>query len=243
MHRVDPQIARPAARIGPPALADRHRPGARLAVVHVMATVGRGAPQVVDVGGRDRRQALVLVVAVDEVLALEDMAQRRPRQPLVGGIDRRQQGDILVRVAPREAMPPTRRGGLHGPALVVASDQTRNLRQAASADLGQIAPQHALVFLLQSPVGLGLQGALDEAIDFHPAGAQEGEAAAGRHELAHLGQRETLCILHGDSHSPAVCPHPSAVFSESSCVGNTPPVQDHLVLDNSPEGKSTHTVV
>ena len=62
----------------------------RLAVVHVMATVGRGAPQVVDVGGQDRRQALVLVVAVDVVLALEDAPQRRPRQPLVGGIGRRQ---------------------------------------------------------------------------------------------------------------------------------------------------------
>ena len=40
-------------------------------------------------------------------------------------------------------------------------------------------------------------------------------------------------MLHGDSHSPAVCPLPAAVASGSSCVGNTPPVQDHLALDNS----------
>ena len=43
-------------------------------------------------------------------------------------------------------------------------------------------------------------------------------------------------MLHGDSHSPAVCPLPAAVASGSSCVGNTPPVQDHLALDNSRQG-------
>ena len=32
-------------------------------------------------------------------------------------------------------------------------------------------------------------------------GAGQGEAAAGGHKLVHLLQRETLSILHGDSHS------------------------------------------
>jgi len=34
-------------------------------------------------------------------------------------------------------------------------------------------------------------------------------------------------------HSPAVCPDPSCLSSGSSCAGNTPPLQAHLVLDNS----------
>ena len=51
-------------------------------------------------------------------------------------------------------------------------------------------------------------------------GAGQGEAAAGGHKLVHLLQRETLSILHGDSHSPAVC----ALSRLSS-------FQDHLVLE------------
>ena len=187
-----------------------------------MATVGRGAPQVVDVGGRDRRQPLILLVAVDAVLALEDMAQRRPRQPLVGGIGCRQQGDILGRVAPRKAMP-TELRRLHHPLLSVAADQPRDLRPAAPADLGQIAPHDPLVFLRQLLVVPRPQGALDEAIDLLAVGAGEAEAAAGGHKLLHLLQCETLSMLHRDSHSPAVCPVPTASFSGSSCVGNIPP--------------------
>ena len=88
-------------------------------------------------------------------------------------------------------------------------------------------------WLYQCQVLPGLPGSLDEAIDLFPVGAGEGEAAAGGHKLAYLLQRETLSMLPGDSHSPAVCPDPTAVFSGSSRVGNTPPFQDHLALDNS----------
>ena len=233
MHRVDAQIAGPAAWVGPSALADRHRTGTGLGDVQMVPAVARGAPQIVDVGGRDRGQPLILPLAVDPVLALEDMAHRRPGKPFVSGIDGGQQGDIVGAVAARKAMATTGRRGLHGPALAVASDQARDLRQAASADLGQIAAHHALVFLRQPQVLLGLQGALHEAVDLLPTAAGEAEAGAGSDKLAHLAQRETLNILHGDSHSPAVCPLPTAVLSGSSCIGNTPPVQDHLALDNS----------
>ena len=197
-----------------------------------MATVGRAAPQMVDGGGRDRRQALVLWVAVDGVLALEDGLQRRPRQPLVGGIDGRQQGHVVGAVTAREAMPPGL-SRLHGRALAVARDQARDLRQAAPADRGQIAPHDAFVLLPQPQVLPGLPGSLDEAIDLFPVGAGKAETAGGGHKLPHLLQREMLSMLPGDSHSPAVCPDPTAVFSGSSRVGNTPPFQDHLVLDNS----------
>ena len=67
-----------------------------------------------------------------------------------------------------------------------------------------------------------------------PVGAGKAETAAGGHKRPHLLQREMLSMRPGDSHSPAVCADPTAVFSGSSRVGNTPPFQDHLALDNSP---------
>ena len=172
-------------------------------------------------------------LAVDPVLALEDMAHRRPGKPFVSGIDGGQQGDIVGAVAARKAMATTGRRGLHGPALAVASDQARDLRQAASADLGQIAAHHALVFLRQPQVLLGLQGALHEAVDLLPTAAGEAEAGAGSDKLAHLAQRETLNILHGDSHSPAVCPSPDRRAFRIILYWKHSPVQDHLALDNS----------
>ena len=50
-----------------------------------------------------------------------------------------------------------------------------------------------------------------------------------------LRRHRRVAPPHGDLHSPAVCPLPAAVASGPSCVGNTPPVQDHLALDNSVE--------
>ena len=129
----------------------------------------------------------------------------------------------------RKAMPAGCRG-LDGPALAVAPDQPRDLRAAPA--LGQIAARR-LCFSSLAASTRRLQGAFDKTVDLLAPGAGKAEAAAGGHEFAHLDQRETLSMLHGDSHSPAVCPLPAAVASGSSCVGNTPPVQDHLALDNS----------
>ena len=71
----------------------------------------------------------------------------------------------------------------------------------------------------QDSLLLGLPGSLDKAIDLFPVGAGKTETAAGGHKLAYLLQREMLSMLPGDSHSPAVCPDPTAVFSGSSCIG------------------------
>ena len=54
MHRVDPQVAGLAARVGLAPLADAHPTAAGLGVMDVVLTIGRGPPQVVDVGCRDR---------------------------------------------------------------------------------------------------------------------------------------------------------------------------------------------
>ena len=198
-----------------------------------MTAVGRGLPQIVDMRGRDRGQPRVLAAAVDVVLAPQDAAHRRSRQPLVGGIGGRQQGDVLGRVAAREAMP-ARHGRLDLPPLPVASDQTRDLRQTQAADLDQVAPHDPFVFLGQPQIALPAQHALDEAVDLGPARARKAEPVAGGHKPPHLLQRETLSILHGDLHSPAMSPAPTDASSGSSCIGNTPPFQDHLALDNSP---------
>ena len=50
MHRVDPQVAGLAARVGLAPLADAHPTAAGLGVMDVVLTIGRGPPQVVDVG-------------------------------------------------------------------------------------------------------------------------------------------------------------------------------------------------
>ena len=71
--------------------------------------------------------------------------------------------------------------------------------------------------------------ALDEAMDLLAVGAAKAEAAAGGRKLLHLRQREMLSMLHRDSHSPAVRPAPTPAFSGSSCVGNTPVLENSVV--------------
>ena len=65
VHGVDPQVTGPTARIGLAPLADAHRRGASFGVVHVVFAIGAGAPQVVDVGGRDGGQSLIVGLVVD----------------------------------------------------------------------------------------------------------------------------------------------------------------------------------
>ena len=64
VHAVDPHEARLPARI------NVHPRGAGLGVMDALFAIGPGAPQVVDVGGRDRGQAFVFGQAVDFVFAL-----------------------------------------------------------------------------------------------------------------------------------------------------------------------------
>ena len=114
MHRIDPQVAGPAARVGPPPLADGHRAGARPSVMDVVLAIDRAAPQVVDVRGRERSQSSVGGLAVDVVFAPQDAPHGRTRKPFVGRIDGGQQSDIVVCVAARKAMP-AGRGELDNP--------------------------------------------------------------------------------------------------------------------------------
>ena len=80
---------------------------------------------------------------------------------------------------------------------------------------------------------MGAQDAFEKGVNLLAAGCGEAERAAGGEELSHLGQGEMFGMLHGDLHSPAVCPVLGSSLSGSSCVGYTPLLQAHLVLDNS----------
>ena len=150
----------------------------------------------------------------------------------MGGAGRSRQSDIVGCVAAREAMAP-RGPRLDDTALAPAGDQGADPRQAESADLHEIAPHDPFVFFRQTQAALGASGAFGQPVSLLAAGCGEAESAAGGEKLSHLGQRKKFGMLHGELPSPAVCPVPAGSLSGSSCVGNTPPFQAHLVLDNS----------
>ena len=80
---------------------------------------------------------------------------------------------------------------------------------------------------------MSAQDAFEKGVNLLAAGAGEAQSVAGVEEFSHLGEGEMFGMLHGDLHSPALCPDPACSSSGSSCVGNTPPLQAHLALDNS----------
>jgi hypothetical protein len=69
VHRVHPQIARLASRLGPPPLSDGHLHGPCRAIAQPAFAVVPPPAQVVNVGHRDRRQPLILSVLVLLTLA------------------------------------------------------------------------------------------------------------------------------------------------------------------------------
>ena len=71
--------------------------------------------------------------------------QRGPKKGGILGEIEFRRGRYVLCVAARKAMPAGRRG-LDGPAWAVAPDQPPDLRQAAPADLGPLAPRDALFF-------------------------------------------------------------------------------------------------
>src|ERR1019366_10760318 len=64
MHGVHPQVARLALRIGTAPLADGHRGGPRPGVGETAFPIARLLPQVIEVRHRNRRQPLILGLAV-----------------------------------------------------------------------------------------------------------------------------------------------------------------------------------
>ena len=105
-----------------------------------------GAPQIVDVRGRDGGQSFVWGQAVDLECALQYAAHGRGGEAFVGAIDFGQQLDIAGRVTGREAVAP-RDSLLDDAAVAPAGDQAGDLGHAESADLDEIAAHDSFVLL------------------------------------------------------------------------------------------------
>ena len=178
VHGVHAQVAGLALRIGTAPFADGHRDGPGLGVVQTAFAIARVLPQVVEVGHRDRRQALVFRLAVLPVFSFENAARGRTAQVLVRLIDGGQQFEIGAGVALREAMTPIDRG-LHRAARPIARDQPRHLRPAEARHLGQIEPDQSsrpaalLVVLLEA------QHLFDPVVNLGSAFALESDGLAG----------------------------------------------------------------
>ena len=165
---------------------------------------------------------MVVGLGVDLEFALENAADGGGREAFVRRVDGGQSSDIVGRVATGEASA-SRSARLDDAALAPTGDQASDLRPAESADLDQIAAHDSLVFLRQTRVLAGAQSAPEQRVDGLAAGPGEAERGAGVEKLLHLDRPEMFGMLHGNRHSPAVCPVPPWLLSGSSCVGNTPP--------------------
>src|SRR5208283_4390815 len=117
MHGINPQIARSALRVGPPALADAYRRRPGLGVVQATFPVALLVAQVVQVSHGEGGQPLVLRFTVVLVLALENPPGGRSAQGFVGLIDGGQQFDIGASIALWKAVPSigSGAGALRGP--------------------------------------------------------------------------------------------------------------------------------
>ena len=92
-------------------------------MMDMVFAIGPGAPQVVDMRGRDRGQSFVFGLAMDLEFALQDAAHGRSREAFVSGIGLGQQLDIGGRITVWEAVAP-RGSRLDDAALAPAGDQT-----------------------------------------------------------------------------------------------------------------------
>jgi len=97
-------------------------------------------PQVIEMRHRDRRQPLILGLAVLAVFSLQNTARGGTAQVLVGLIDGGQQFEVGTGIALRKAMTPVRQG-LERSAFPIASDQPSHLRPAQARHLRQITAQ------------------------------------------------------------------------------------------------------
>ena len=197
-----------------------------------MPPVGRRAAQIVDVRGGDLRQPPALGFAEDPIFPLQDVPQGRPGQPFLRRSDGGQQGDVWAGVAAGKAMPADG-SDLDWPSLDPRADQPGELRPAQSGELAQESPYDPLRAFAQPPLLPGLPNSPPKIVDRCSPRGGPFDRPAPLDQFPHLGQGQPLCVLHSDGHPPAGCTPIPALPSGSSWVGNTPPLQAHLALDNS----------
>src|SRR5438874_355276 len=227
MHRIDPQIAGLALRIGSPPLADRDQRGTCLGVAQPAFAIASPLAQIVQMRYRDRGQPLVLWLPVLVIFAFQNAFRGRAAQRLVRFIDRRQPLDIGPPIALRKAVPPVA-PLFDFAAPQVTADQPRHLRAAQSRQLLHVTPQQPAIAAALLPIAVNLQSAADPPVDLLSFLALKMDLFTGFQKRPDLLQAQSLCLPHPDLQSSA-CP-PS---SGSSCVRNKPPVQAHLALEKT----------
>ena len=182
--RVD---AGPAVRLRRLAQADGGRSRFGLLEDRALGMVGARPGQVVDVAARDARQALEADLAEALELAPQHLRRGRSRHLSVGLVDLGQQPDVAGQVAPGEC--PAAVGDApiaHLAGVPVLADQPLDLRRRRARQLGQEAPQHALVGLAETPVCKAPQRVLHEGVGARPVQRLVVHRHAAVDEGAHL---------------------------------------------------------
>ncbi len=168
LDRKHAQIAGHAVGRGLAALPDRDTGGPGLLVVQPLAAITRGVPQVVQVAVGDRRQTLVLRLAVDLELTLEDVPGGGAAQALMRPVHAGQRRHVLDRIAARKTAPPGRLDD-HSAGPGVTADQPRALRPAQPRHSLHVAADHPLGAPAPAAILLVAQQALGPPIDRQPA--------------------------------------------------------------------------
>ena len=215
MHRVDPQIPGPAARLRLPPLAEGHLYGLRFGVVHPALAVTPSLSQIVNMRHRDRRQPLVGGVSVELPFAFQNLLRRRPAHGFVRFVHLRQQLQVGCGEAARKPVPALA-GFLDLAVFPVPANQPRHLRPAQPGHLGHVAPQQPAHRPALRPVVPHPHQPRDPVIDLLPPLPLKVNLLAGFQQRPDLLQAQFLCILHADDQPPA-CAHPPP---GSSCVRN-----------------------
>ena len=90
MDGINADIAGFAVGLGFAPLADVRGPGSGLLYVASLANIGIGLPQVVQMGYRDRGQALVVVSTKQRIGTLTELLHRQPVGSVVALVHRRE---------------------------------------------------------------------------------------------------------------------------------------------------------
>ncbi len=126
----------------------------------------------------------------------------------------------------------------------IACHQPCQLRPRKACGAQQVAPQQALVGLTQPPVAEASQDALDVLVRLLPVRDQDHSCGLAREKLPDMFQVRVGLQFDMQNHPPMIPTSPSEAVSGSSLVGNNPPLQAHLSLEEAclPLGSAHDTI-
>src|SRR5450755_1759733 len=202
MHRVHSQVTGPTFRHRPTPLSNPHRCRPRLAEVGSLPAVRGSFAQTVNLCRRNRRQTLIVAVAIFVVFPFQNLPRRWSAQSLVCLIHTCQQRDIGARVPVRKTMSPVPLRFYRSP-LSIARNESRDLCPAHPGHLRQIPPQQAFRSTSLLPVLMLLQYACQPFVNLLSLFCRELPFLARFQKLLDLLQAQFLLFLHPDVQYPA----------------------------------------